>query len=222
MAYQRCGHCKVVRPLAEFYPSSQGRCGTWCRPCVAAKRQGRAGPTVPHDALACEHCGREFVPHHVGQKHCSSECNGLVQRAKAALRRVAAKPERKCPECGMVLPPEKTMKAAYCSQKCASGAFRRKRTASGQRRVDSLWYTYGVTVEAYDERLRIQGGRCAICGGTDPIHNQGLFTVDHDHKSGGVRGLLCGNCNFGVGKFRNSPVVLDRAAEYLIRARRCG
>ena len=50
---------------------------------------------------------------------------------------------------------------------------------------------------------------CAICQRPDPEH------VDHDHESGEVRGILCFNCNGGLGQFRDDATALLRAAEYL-------
>lgn len=57
-----------------------------------------------------------------------------------------------------------------------------------------------------------QGGKCAICGHTSE-HRK--FAVDHDHKSGAVRALLCMDCNTGLGKFGDSAETLDAAAAYL-------
>jgi hypothetical protein len=57
--------------------------------------------------------------------------------------------------------------------------------------------------------VREQGGTCAICGRPDPEH------VDHDHDTGAVRGILCVNCNGGLGQFRDSIDSLLIAASYL-------
>ena len=51
--------------------------------------------------------------------------------------------------------------------------------------------------------------RCAVCGGPEPQH------VDHDHRNGWVRGILCFNCNGGLGQFRDSPELLAEAISYL-------
>lgn len=74
---------------------------------------------------------------------------------------------------------------------------------------------YGITVEDYDRMLAAQGGGCAICGGTDPQRNRKWFCVDHDHETGVVRGLLCMNCNDGLGRFADDPAQLRAAAAYL-------
>jgi len=54
-----------------------------------------------------------------------------------------------------------------------------------------LEYLYGITLDDYEEILDSQGGTCAICGGTELKR----LSVDHDHKTGRVRGLLCNRCN---------------------------
>lgn len=73
---------------------------------------------------------------------------------------------------------------------------------------------YGMTREQYDELLAKQKYCCAICSSPDP-QGRGEFQVDHDHKTGQIRGLLCTNCNSGLGRFKDSPSDLRRAANYL-------
>lgn len=73
---------------------------------------------------------------------------------------------------------------------------------------------YGLTPELYQLRLADQGGRCAICQ-IAACPSGRRFSVDHDHATGRVRGLLCLKCNQGVGQFDDAPERLRRAAEYL-------
>lgn len=63
-----------------------------------------------------------------------------------------------------------------------------------------------------------QGGECAICDAEIPAVSEDRYLsacVDHDHKTGKVRGLLCWDCNVGLGKFLDNPDLLVSAAEYL-------
>ena len=76
-----------------------------------------------------------------------------------------------------------------------------------------LKYKYGITLETYYELVKIQTGRCAICN--DVPKKKKLLCVDHDHKTGEVRGLLCHNCNTGLGFFNDTPEFLQRAIKYL-------
>jgi recombination endonuclease VII len=70
---------------------------------------------------------------------------------------------------------------------------------------------YGVTAAQVDRLIDAQGGVCAICRRPRPEH------VDHDHVSGKVRGVLCFNCNGGLGQFGDDEEWLAAAIEYLTR-----
>lgn len=72
---------------------------------------------------------------------------------------------------------------------------------------------YGITVPEYEAMLAKQGGKCAICDG-DCRTGQRL-SVDHDHVTGAVRGILCKRCNTGLGYFNDRPELLVRASGYL-------
>lgn len=75
---------------------------------------------------------------------------------------------------------------------------------------------FGITLAQYDEMVAKQGGLCAICGkppSARSIHSS--LCVDHDHESGRVRGLLCGDCNIGIGKLGDNLEGVMRAVKYL-------
>lgn len=63
--------------------------------------------------------------------------------------------------------------------------------------------------KAQAEALRVAAGRCAICAGVRRL------VVDHDHVTGKVRGVICHECNVGLGWFRDDPVRLQAAIRYL-------
>lgn len=75
---------------------------------------------------------------------------------------------------------------------------------------------FGITVEDYTAILAAQGGVCKICGKTQ---NKRL-AVDHCHVTGIIRGLLCANCNTGLGLFLDDPELLDKAIGYLNEERK--
>ncbi len=91
------------------------------------------------------------------------------------------------------------------------------RKAASMRKAH-LKRKYGITPDDYERRLQGQGGGCAICG-APPRAGQSLH-VDHDHQTGRVRGLLCFNCNAGIGKFIDDPELLHRAGDYVSIQRR--
>jgi hypothetical protein len=61
---------------------------------------------------------------------------------------------------------------------------------------------------------RVYMKECAICGKVAEWGKRGLHR-DHDHKTGKTRGYLCHNCNVGLGHFKDSPKLLQKAIEYL-------
>lgn len=83
-----------------------------------------------------------------------------------------------------------------------------------RQRAAYLERHYGVTIEQYDVMLKEQDNRCAICG-TAECSSGRNFAVDHDHETGRVRGLLCGNCNVGIGNLRDDINIMKRAIAYL-------
>jgi len=74
---------------------------------------------------------------------------------------------------------------------------------------------YGVTPEWYFAKLDEQDGCCAICGTSHPGAGKNYFCVDHNHSDGSIRGLLCSNCNIGIGNLQDSVSLLLAAATYL-------
>ncbi|MBL0320503.1 MAG: endonuclease VII domain-containing protein [Alphaproteobacteria bacterium] len=73
---------------------------------------------------------------------------------------------------------------------------------------------YGLTQEQHIEKIKEQDNSCAICGKKDEGR---VLCVDHDHKTGKVRGLLCTNCNVGLGNLKDSIQILQAAIGYLKR-----
>ena len=70
-------------------------------------------------------------------------------------------------------------------------------------------HRYGIGADDFDRLVEEQGGVCAICGRPEPEHG------DHSHATGAVRGILCFNCNGGLGQFRDSVDALRDAVAYL-------
>lgn len=69
-------------------------------------------------------------------------------------------------------------------------------------------------VAEYMRMFELQGGRCKLCG----IHRNDCkknLSVDHDHKTGKVRGLLCQKCNIGIGLLNHEILLLEKAITYL-------
>ncbi len=84
---------------------------------------------------------------------------------------------------------------------------------SGKRDAN-LKRFFNITLKKYDEILESQGGGCAICH--EPPGDRAL-SVDHSHETGHIRGLLCSECNRGLGTFKDDKYRLMGAILYLAR-----
>lgn len=121
-----------------------------------------------------------------------------------------------------------------CAEKRAASARRvreyRARLAldpiKSEKRRREKWdydrkYLYGVTMAQIAEHLAAQGGTCKICRtalSMDKLgqrKREGKPHVDHCHTTGAFRGILCTNCNIGIGMFRDNPLALSNAIKYL-------
>lgn len=71
---------------------------------------------------------------------------------------------------------------------------------------------YNLTVEQYEDMLVRQRGVCAVCSGVNPSGKR--LCVDHDHRTGMVRALLCGRCNSALGQMRDSPELIEQLLLY--------
>lgn len=84
----------------------------------------------------------------------------------------------------------------------------------------SLRRSFKLSVEDYKSMWTKQNGRCKLCDRPESALSSGTgrtrrLSVDHCHESGKIRELLCGACNSGLGNFKDDPVLLEKAAEYL-------
>lgn len=88
--------------------------------------------------------------------------------------------------------------------------------------IEAGWKQKGIsdkhgrpfTLEDYIHVLESQGGVCAICKSDGKSHKKGLV-VDHDHKTGVYRGILCAFCNTALSYFKDNPDILTKAINYL-------
>lgn len=85
-----------------------------------------------------------------------------------------------------------------------------KKKVSDKNRKSRLKFRYGITIEEYDALYAKQKGRCGICKS-----KKRELVIDHCHKSGKVRGLLCRKCNLALGHFDDSLKKLAQAVAYL-------
>ena len=186
----------------------------------------------------CARCGSDNPG--VGQRHFTILRRGhqhagniqlVCPQCAACLRQSQKSPyvrtedgvRKTCSQCGRLLPLEDFYRhinnkpTAACKQCIASSGQEASRWQKRRerRRRRNLW-KYGLTEDQYDALLGRQGGGCAICGATEPGRKGDRnFCVDHDHRTGAMRGLLCHRCNQAIGHLKDSPDFCRQAAKYL-------
>lgn len=91
------------------------------------------------------------------------------------------------------------------------------REYSKKNRAKNRWIrmknSHGFTEEDFNTMFKSQNNLCALCG-TNNFGKQGP-NIDHDHKTMKVRGILCNQCNVGLGSFKDDPLLLTKAINYL-------
>lgn len=91
------------------------------------------------------------------------------------------------------------------------------KTHRDEIRARGLKRKYGLTLEAFESMLFGQGSACAICGSIEwGSHGP---TIDHNHETGDIRGILCKRCNLVLGYLRDSPQIALAVADYLEQTR---
>lgn len=219
-----CTKCLEVKPITNFGANKQSPSGltSYCKRCLAIKaREMRATPegkkrhyesTIrwvekindaespylnPVQVKLCLRCREEktlnLFPKNRRTKHgVGTYC--LVCAADIVRRR------RATPE----------------GQQTHRDSSNRWREANKERHADNnARRNYGVEHGTYDQMLTAQEGKCAICRTNEPGTGIGRFAIDHCHTSGKVRGLLCSNCNRGLGYFKDDPARIRRAIDYV-------
>jgi hypothetical protein len=184
-----CRDCGAIKPLTDFHvsPKRTGGRGSYCKDCFNVRSKKSYAKRV------AEKFGRQV---------------------REAL--VIPDGHRFCPDCDEIKPLSEFPKSRagrggygdYCKP-CHNARGKASVERRGGSREYHLRLRYGIGQADFDQLLAEQGGVCAICRAPDPQH------VDHDHRTGWVRGILCFNCNGGLGQFRDSPEFLAGAIKYL-------
>jgi uncharacterized C2H2 Zn-finger protein len=77
--------------------------------------------------------------------------------------------------------------------------------------ANDLMRKYNLPIEEYDQMFLRQEGKCAICGKESRLR----LSVDYNHSTGVIRGLLCRHCNLALGFYFDDPEIVSRIADYL-------
>ncbi len=214
----------------------------------AAEKGARDKMDAELGSKECVECGTrksfsEYLPREnsrFGVQAKCRECKNSLYRAKCARAREKREKEKEarnrrdldsetkeCTKCG-----ERKPFSAFCVSKVARlGLSQRCRSCKKEDRPSHqelkgkyLQRTYGITLNEYAAMLADQQGVCAICHKEETQrHSSGKvrdLSVDHDHTTGAVRGLLCNRCNTGIGFLQDDVDISTRAVAYLVEGNR--
>jgi hypothetical protein len=120
--------------------------------------------------------------------------------------------QKRCTKCGVIKELSDFHKTALMKNGLQSQC---KSCSNKGARNSQLKKKYGIDHKTYETIFKNQGSCCALCGSVESGRPYKNFAVDHNHETKEVRGLLCYNCNSGLGMFKDSPKLLKRAIQYL-------
>jgi Recombination endonuclease VII len=209
-----CSVCGETKPLAEFGRSARGVGGrrSQCKQCNAAAVKSRYVPRVHRpEQVVCPQCGQEFTRiRTVGalRIYCSRKCT-FAAGEERKLKRNADLGPRRC-ACGAEVTTRVGKPVCPSCRKDPRGTEQLR--AKERRRTLAR---YGLSEEQWDHLVTVQNNRCAICKTTQPGGKGESWHIDHDAATGVVRGLLCHNCNVGIGNLRHDPEIMMAAARYV-------
>jgi hypothetical protein len=152
----------------------------------------------------CSGCEKELTTEEFGvdkQRH-----DSLTSRCRSCRNKYSKKWERENPD------------SVAVKNKRARERERKKYLTPEGRRIHKdreLRSTFGISLAEYETMLKNQNHGCAICSRQTAGHRTIYFAVDHNHKTGKVRGLLCSSCNRGIGHFFENINFMSSAIDYL-------
>lgn len=200
VAGKRCTGCLQTKPPDDFYRQAPSGHQSRCKECTLAKARGdraerrkaRVQPSGP-DTITHKHCSRCHLVKTLDKFHNQKDRKDGKQRH--------------CKECSKELIRE----AWRDPSRRAHQSF-----LTWRKNIKRL---YGMVPADYDRMFARQDGRCAICRKSieecGNRHAWVHFHIDHDEATGHVRGLLCHQCNLGIGHFRHATDLLIAAIDYL-------
>jgi len=179
----------------------------------------------------CPRCFSKFFPKHPRTVYCKSdECIKIGYRVQASKNRKVPSllPIKTCIVCEKDFRPRDRSNKGICGDTECRYKHRlkinRDNKARRKRKPDykpGHIKTYGLTLEQYEAMVEYQDHKCKICGipetenSLDKNGNPKRLSIDHDHETGQIRGLLCNPCNTALGSFRDNVESLQRAILYL-------
>lgn len=123
-----------------------------------------------------------------------------------------------CPDCGIILDIDNHIaKNGYIQKRCKEcflvWSNKQPSRQKKARQETYIAWKFGISIEEYNRRLKLQLGGCAIC--KQPCKTGRNLAIDHDHKTGRIRDLLCYRCNAVLGLVNEDEELLFALIEYL-------
>lgn len=216
-----CSVCKQVLDVIAFGKSSASPTGLAhaCKACVKAKRDEKHVSVPRTTAILvvdgkkpCSACRRLLPVSEFGKDSNTPTGLSYACRDCANTKTRNRRDAEKAKDPDGFLARQRTTAQAW-----RDGATPELRKTRGRRQ---LFKARGVTAEWFEETLAAQGGVCAICRLPESKLSSGgglkMLAIDHDHTTGKARGLICQQCNIGIGALQDSPDLIRRAVRYLL------
>ena len=141
------------------------------------------------DELNCLYCNKKFIKKNPWHRSCSKNCNQNVKRKS-----------------------ERTKYCDFCEERFLDESSNNRRKSCSQKCRKLMNRANKYKLEPGALRYLLQSP-CFICG--DEIEDSKKRHIDHCHESGEPRGILCHNCNIGLGMFHDDPIRLEKASKYI-------
>lgn len=209
MPTKQCNKCGDVleADTSNFYKSKTGKYGVTavCKPCRNTQISERRLTLDPETERERSKKWRREHPEYVKQYQLDWVASGGSKKANKKWRDANLETARELTRVWQAENPEKKKQ----SEKNYGLNNPEKRYVQG--RHQKLKKKYGVSWEEYSQGCRLQNNKCSLCD-----KEEESLCVDHCHTTNVVRGLLCGTCNLMLGYAQDDPLLLKKAALYLI------
>lgn len=178
--------------------------------------------------MICRNCGSEFSPSKNDKriKFCSDKCRCEYRKKNGYMKKYykenigkweETRSSSEYKEKKNLSRNERYKNDKECRDKIKKNV-REYNRKNPKAKLNQHLKEHGITIDDYESMLKNQNFKCAICGSsgenTEKYKHRPLF-VDHNHKTGKVRGLLCSNCNFILGHAKDDISILENAIKYL-------
>ncbi len=197
--HKKCSSCNELKLFSNFYKDSRNKNGNFlthsCQDCLNTKQKSRY-----------KHSDSPNMNQVITETHKScSTCKELKPFSNFHNDKTNVKGKYLC----------------YACKDCAnlrSRDFHKKQSQGVEYKIAKkdahIKFTYGISLNEYLKKLSDQNFKCAICNTF--LKGVGTHThLDHDHSTGKIRDFLCGNCNRGLGSFKDNKEFLMEAIQYL-------